>query len=150
METHKLYKTLQKTKYRDWVNRILENNSSDVDPSFLGFMETYEHLSKIIPTSWVVFDFGCAYGFQSYYFRKHRKFVMINPIDRPEFEVFAPSDWCELHSMTTAEFLGKYKDADFMKTKSKFAICNYVPDWYWHSSGKLVRENFDYCYVFYP
>jgi hypothetical protein len=144
-----LYKTLIKTKYKDQVIKILEANSGDIDGSFLGFTDTYYYLSKLIPKDWVVVDLGCGYGFQSWFFRNHKKYIMINPVQRKEFEVFAPKEWCEFYNMTTEEFLKQWK-GDFADTKRKFGICNYVPPWHNQDSGKLVREYFDYCYVFYP
>jgi len=144
-----LYKTLIKTKYRDRVSTIIKSNCGDIDESFLGFDDTYLHLSKVIPTSWVVVDLGCGYGFQSWYFRNHRKYIMVNPNNREEYDVFAPEEWCEYYNMTTKDFLESWK-GPFAETSQKFGICNYVPPWHGHNSGELVRKYFDNCFVFYP
>jgi len=141
-----VFKTLMRTKYSKQVTAILDANSGDIDPSFLGFMDTYELLAKLIPANWTVYDFGCGYGFQCYFFRKHKRFIMVNPEHREEYDVFAPKEWCEYQAKTTGEFI----NSNVLTGRQNFAICNYVPPWHGENSGALVRKHFEYCYVFYP
>lgn len=114
---------------------------------FLGFADTYYHLSQIIPLDYTIIDFGAGNNPQSYFFTKHKKYIAVNPpSDIPEEDgMFCPHN-CEIYRMTTGEFL---KNVDFPKEKV-FAICNFVPNWHGEDSKKLVRDNFQNCYTFYP
>ena len=52
---------------------------------FLGFIETYKHLSQIIPKHWTIIDIGAYGNAQSYYFAEHKKkrvlvlFILLTP-----------------------------------------------------------------------
>lgn len=125
----------------------LECTLGETSPDFLGFCDTYYHLSKIIPKDWVVIDFGAGNNPQSYFFMEHKKYIAVNPISpfAEENGMFCPPN-CEIYRMTTGEFL---KSVDYPKEKV-FAICNYVPNWHGENSRELVRKNFENCYTFYP
>lgn len=125
----------------------LDGTLGEMCPEFLGFCDTYYHLSKIIPKDWTVIDFGAANNPQSYFFTEHKKYITVNPIsDIPEENgMFCPPN-CEIYRMTTGEFI---KTVDYPKEKV-FAVCNFVPDWHGENSMELVRKNFKNCYTFYP
>lgn len=111
--------------------------------------DTYYYLSQMIPKDFTVIDFGCGYNAQSYFFAGHKKFIAVEPSmkESKHFHVEqfkAPN--CEMYEMTTGQFLTK---VDYPKEKV-FAICNYVPNWYWEDSIKLVRQNFRNVFTFYP
>lgn len=125
----------------------LDGTIFEMRPEFLGFCDTYYHLSQIIPKDWTIIDFGAANNPQSYFFTEHKKYIAVNPDSHYEEEngMFCPKN-CEIYRMTTGEFL---KSVDYPKEKV-FAICNYVPNWHDEDSIKLVHENFRNCYTFYP
>lgn len=125
----------------------LDGTLGEMSYDFLGFCDTYCHLSKIIPEDWTVIDFGAANNPQSYFFTRLKKYIAVNPIsDIPEENgMFCPPN-CEIYRMTTDEFI---KTVDYPKEKV-FAICNYVPNWHGENSMELVRKNFKNCYTFYP
>lgn len=125
----------------------LEDAIGEMCPNFLGFCDTYYHLSQIIPKDWTIIDFGAANNPQSYFFTEHKKYIAVEPLGSCDEEngMFCPPN-CEIYRMTTGEFL---KNVDYPKEKV-FAICNYVPNWYREDSKELVRKNFEYCYTFYP
>ena len=52
-----LYRKLE-TRFPDLVE-YLRMNDPEHDPSFLGFINTYYYLSKLIPKHWTVVDIGC-------------------------------------------------------------------------------------------
>lgn len=125
----------------------LEGILGEMSPEFMGFCDTYYYLSRIIPKDYTVIDFGSGNNPQSYFFVNHRKFIAVNPKSDIEEEsgMFCPSN-CDIYRMTTGEFL---RSVDYPKEKV-FAICNYVPNWFGEDSKKLVKENFQNCYIFYP
>jgi hypothetical protein len=123
-------------KYPKMFKEVLEQNMCDIDGDFLGFIDTYYYLSKLIPKSWVVVDFGCAYNPQAYYFRRHRAFVGVDKGIKKRF-----------HFENTELFDGTIKD--YLKTKPSkekvFAICNNVPS----KEKEMVRRYYPNCFVYY-
>lgn len=124
----------------------LKGTTGEMYKDFLGFCDTYYHLSIIIPKDWTVIDFGAGNNPQSYFFTRHKKYIAVNPMSEFEEEngMFCPSN-CEIYRMTMGEFL---KTVDYPKWKV-FAICNYVPNWHGEDSMEFVRKNFKNCYTFY-
>lgn len=140
----KLYRELMATEYASQLPAILDSGSGDIEPSFLGFVETYKLLAQIIPVGRAVIDLGCAYACQGYYFRHHRVYVGVDPWleTGPHFKVangryFAQSinDFIRDHA---SEYGGVHS----------FAICNYVPRW--HGGYRAIQETFPHLFVFYP
>lgn len=125
----------------------LEGTLGEMCGDFLGFCDTYYHLSMLIPKDWTIIDFGAGNNPQSYFFTEHKKYIAVNPMSdiKEENGMFCPPN-CEIYRMTTGEFI---KRVDYPKEKV-FAICNYVPNWYGEDSMELVRKNFKNCYTFYP
>ena len=122
------------------IEAVFNQNECYIDASFLGFMDTYEYLSKLIPNDWAVIDFGCAYNPQSFFFKDHKQIISVDCINLVKF--YTPN--CEFIRAAISEFIDKYIDSlDIEKT---FAICNYVPS----DQTKLVRQYFNNVYVFYP
>jgi hypothetical protein len=136
--------------------------NGDIDPTFVGFIDIYEALSRIIPKHFTVFDVGCAYMFQAYYFRDHVKYVGIDvppatDEERTEFpcaECFdldarlktPNSVYCPSRISCPEQLMAiKTKEADTVNSPS-FAICSYVPG----SIGNMVRKVFPNCFVYYP
>jgi len=123
-------------KYPKMFKEVLKQSNCDIDGTFIGFVDTYYYLSKIIPRSWTVVDFGCAYNPQSYYFREHKAFIGV------DFEIKK-----KFHFENTDLFEGRI--ADYLKqqppTNKVFAICNNVPS----SDSRLVRRYYPNCFVYY-
>jgi len=124
-------------KYPKMFKDVLKQKYCDIDYSFLGFVDTYYYLSKIIPKYWTVIDFGCAWNTQAYFFRKHKAYIAV---DNGVSERFCFEN--------TTIFKGSI--ASYLKqnppSREIFAICNYVPS----NDTKLVREYYSNCYIFYP
>lgn len=125
----------------------LDGKLGELNPEFMGFVDTYYHLSQIIPKEYTVIDFGAAHNAQSYFFTGHKKYIAVNPISIYEEEngMFCPPN-CEIYRMTTGQFI---RTVDYPKD-NVFAICNYVPNWHNEDSIMLVHEYFRNCYTFYP
>lgn len=118
----------------------------DISCDFLGFVDIYYYLSKVIPKDWTVIDFGAGYNPQSYFFINHKEYIAINPHEGYDNEMFCPNN-CKIYRMTTKDYLEKI---DYPKGDKVFSICNYVPDWYGHSSIDLVKKSFKNVFTFYP
>ena len=125
-------------KFPKMFRKVLGQKMCDIDGTFLGFMDIYYFLAKVIPKSWTIVDFGCAYNPQAYYFRKHRAFIGID-IDKEIRERF--------HFENTDLFLGTI--ADYLRQepprKKVFAICNNVPS----NETELVRKYYPNCFIYY-
>lgn len=123
-----------------------EGTLGEFYPEFVGFVDIYYYLSKVIPKDYTVIDFGAAYNAQAYFFTKHKKFIAVNPYSADRDDGMFKPDNCDIYRMTTGEFLQK---VEYPKEKV-FAICNYVPNWYGEDSIDLVHKNFRNIYTFYP
>ncbi len=125
--------------YREQLDKIMIDGSGDIDGSFLGFVAQYYHLSQIIPLDRTIYDLGCGYGPQSWYFRNHHKYVAV---DLGESVIMPPNG--EFYHMSIGDFV-KTQKID----KIHFAICSYVPPW-GGNNEELVRENFEHLFIYYP
>lgn len=127
----------------DQIDRVLNQDMCDVDPTFLGFTEIYEHLAAIIPLHWTVVDLGCAFSPQAILFKEHRAYVGVDFGTKERFS--APNT--VHHEMTIAEFIAQH-GGSFDKATT-FAICSYVPPWH-DDNRRLARESFENVFVYYP
>lgn len=122
------------------ANNIMESNGCDIDPTFLGFLGGYYYLSMIIPLDRIIYDMGCGYGFQSWFFRKHKQYIGVDINLHGRFELANT----QYYQLTISDFIV----LDLIESPH-FAICNYVPPW-GDDNGKLVKHNFQHVFVFYP
>ena len=134
-----LYQELAKAGHQKEMDRIIDENAGELQGDFLGFTDTYKHLAQLIPKDWTIVDLGCAYGFQSYYFRKHEKYIGVNLTDK----FFRGIANAEFFKMSIKEYLEK----GHYPNEKVFAIVNYVPDW---EATELVKEHFQDLFIYYP
>lgn len=130
------------TALENQARRIMEIESGQIDPDFLGFLGTYYYLSKIIPESRTIYDMGCCFGFQSWFFRKHKQYIGVDSGIRKDSTFELPNT--QYYKMSIEKFI-ELK----IVTEPCFAICNYVPPW-GADNENLVANNFKYVYIFYP
>lgn len=128
--------------YASQLTRILECSKSLIDYEFLGFVDTYYHLSHIIPKGRVVYDMGCASAVQSWFFRNHKKYIGVD-VDLDKDEVLTTPN-SVFYSCTISEFISNNSIDN-----PSFAICNYVPPW-GDDNIRIVKEAFEHVYLFYP
>jgi hypothetical protein len=141
----KLWKIIP-SEQKDMVFHQNPNAIWEIGREFLGFVDTYYHLSQVIPRDYTIFDFGAGYNAQSWFFTEFAKTYAIEPFNyqgegAPLFR--APN--CEVFRGTTAEFLASHE----LPAKS-FAIVNFVPNWHGEDSIDLIHKHFRNCYTFYP
>ena len=143
-ECCELFRIIPRDKIND-VFCISKTVSAECGHSFLGFEEVYKAATLFAPKNKVVIDFGCAYAFQSWYFRDYKKYIGVDCGTRPE-EVLR-TDNSEFYHMTIQEFCRKYFPKLGYSLDDVFAICSYVPD---DDARNLVRTYFPHCLVYYP
>lgn len=137
METHDLILP------KEQLEAVLNQERCDIDGEFMGFLNEYKYLSKIIPKHFTVIDLGCAYNPQCFYFIEHKKYIAVDIEKCIKFQ----SDNCEIFEKTINNFINEnLHNYDLEET---FAICSYVPDWY-DKNKELVRQSFKNLFVFYP
>lgn len=123
-------------------NLVFNQPNCDIDLSFIGFIETYEALSKIIPKDFTVIDLGCGYNAQCYYLEDHKSYVAVDNSDCIKFQ----SKNCKIFQESIYFFtLELGRTYDLNKT---FVICNYVP--LKDAVLQLVKNTFKNIYTFYP
>lgn len=125
------------------IEAVFSQPEVDIDSSFLGFVDVYRNLSRIIPEHFTVIDLGCAYNPQCFFFAGHKEYVAVDVEQKVRF--MSPN--CTFYQKTISAFISEdLKRFDLSET---FAICSYVPPWYGHDS-KVVRETFRNLFVYYP
>lgn len=75
-------KSLSLRLYQNWMKentaltqKVMHQKNCEIDPEFMGFVDVYYHLSKIIPKHLTVIDIGCCYAPQCLYFKNHHKYI---------------------------------------------------------------------------
>jgi hypothetical protein len=138
--TKRLFSLLPK----DQVERVFSSEYCDISPEFLGFVDIYESLSKIIPLDWTVVDLGCSYATQSFFFKDHRSYVGVD-VYAPIKSRFFTENTTHFY-MSIADFVKKkrFKDKDRI-----FAICSYVPPWK-NDNMSICRHTFKNVFTYYP
>lgn len=150
----KLVKDLLLKIPKEQIKEVFEQEYCDIDYDFIGFIETYFHLSKIIPKHFDVIDLGCAYNPQCYYFTKHKSYTGVDlgilPVYQPcekkiEFKQFKSLN-CKLIHKHINTFLEE--DAENYEKNTTFVICNYSTQ-----NQKIlekISKIFKNIYMFYP
>ncbi len=125
--------------FPDRVAKMMEDNSHSTEPSFVGFLGIYKSLAEIIPLDRTVYDLGCSYGFQSWIFREHHRYVGVD-ISRSDFGF--PLENAEWHTCGIIEFIETMK-LDY----PSFAILNAVPSF---CVNEPVAKAFPHHFILYP
>ena len=133
-----LFSLLPEKQINDVFNK---NDICDIDSSFLGFVDTYYYLSKLIPKHFTVIDFGCAYNPQCYFFLEHYHYIAVDPFRLFRFK----SNNCDIYEGRIKDFIISNIFTN-LNIEQTFAICNYVPS----NEVKMVREQFKNLFTFYP
>ena len=141
-ESH-LYKQLKKDqRFSKQVDEIITSDSCQIDPSFLGFSDTYRYLAKIIDEDWTIIDLGCNNCTQAFYFLKHERYIGVDISDCLKLET--PN--VIFYKESIKEFIEKHKR--LIEAPRTFAICNYVPCW--GEERRLIQKSFKNLYIYYP
>lgn len=126
---------------KDQVDIVLEQDYCELDCSFLGFTDIYEHLSCIIPEHFSIIDFGCYLATQSFYFQNHKSYTGVDLTELKRFKFENTTHYIKSIQRFIVEDLHKY-DLD-----ETFVICSYVPD---DKASSMIREKCKNIFIFYP
>lgn len=129
----------------DHVFRTSQTAEAECAYDFLGFEEIYKAVTMFVPKSKVIIDCGCAYAFQSWYFRDFCKYIGID-CDSSINDVLQTEN-SEFHFVTIQHFIKNIFPALGYGLDDVFAICAYVPD---NNAREMVRNFFPHCLVYYP
>lgn len=129
----------------DEYKYVISQVNCEFDSSFLGFINVYKCLSKIIPKKCIVIDFGCNFAAQSYFFKDFKGYIGVDTIKETRFR---PKN-CTHYICSIQKFIESEMDALFEGKENLdfFAICSYVPD---ENATELVRQTFQNVFCFYP
>lgn len=127
----------------DQCDRVFSQDYVDIEPSFLGFVDTYYYLSKIIPTHWTVIDFGSAYNAQSFFFAEHKQYIAIDA--GADTERFCSPNGI-IFAKSIDSFLRDDLDSLDLDVRQCFAICNYVGN----EATLAIAQKFPNVFTYYP
>lgn len=126
----------------DEINRLIQQPDSELDGTFLGFLNVYEAARTVASKNSTIIDFGCHMAAQSYLFEDYAKYIGVDII--ANLERFSPQN-AEHYIMSIQDFIATHPET--VGDESIFAICSYVPD---SEARKLVRQSYPNCLVYYP
>ena len=133
---------------REKIDEIFNNSptaAGDIGYSFLGFEDVYKAVTLFVPKDKIIIDLGCAYAFQSWYFRDYKKYIGVD-CSVSYLDVLETEN-SNFYFVSIQHFIRNIFPTLGYDPEKVFAICSYVPDW---EAQKMVKETFPYCLVYYP
>ncbi len=143
-ELCELFKIIPREKI-DNIFKTSQTAGAELDYTFLGFEDVYKAVTLFVPKSKVIIDLGCAYAFQSWYFRYYKKYIGVDngvcyaDVLETENSIF--------YFTSIQNFIKNIFPDIGYSTDEVFAVCSYVPD---ENAREMVRKFFPYCLVYYP
>jgi hypothetical protein len=126
---------------KEQIDKVFSGDASaSINCGFMGFVQYYWHLSKMLPKDTIIYDFGCGYNAQSFFFVDFKSY---HAIDILADEMFCAPN-CTTYKCSASEFLNNY-----IIEHDSFAIVNFVPCWE-ENVIDLVHERFQNCFTYYP
>lgn len=138
-----LWRNLKK-EYPEQLDRVMSHPECELEPSFLGFVNTYEKLSWLIPFDTTIIDFGCHSAAQAYYFREHKAYI---GVDQYSIEYRFKFSNTIHHKMSIQDYIDSHSG---MLENNTFAISNYVAQNYSCQTDKLISDTYPNHYIYYP
>ena len=106
---------------REQLDRLMKGTmGAELDSEFLGFLDVYSSLSRLIPHSRTIYDLGCGYALQAWLFRDHAAYLGVDLL--PEDGRLALPNVTHIQ-----DHLKTYLAAGPVIPAEAFAICSYVP-----------------------
>lgn len=133
---------------RKKIDGIFKNSETarvELDYGFLGFEDVYKCVNTFVPKDKIIVDLGCAYAFQSWYFRGHKAYIGVDV--SVNYKDVLETDNSKFYFTSIQDFIINIFPGLGYDKEQVFAICSYVPD---EDARKMCREFFPYCLVYYP
>lgn len=127
------------------LKRVFAQEDVEVEPHFLGFIEQYYYLSKMIPKYMSIIDIGCSYAAQSYFFKEHKHYIGVDIKREPTLERFSFENTTIVEVSKEQFETGFFSSIVLPPQKDLFAIVNYVP-----INTRPIRNQFSNIFCFYP
>ena len=129
----------------DEYHEVMSQDMRELDFEFLGFVDVYKNLSRIIPKGSIVIDFGCYLAAQSDFFARHKMYIGVDVVN---IQRFTPANAVH-YIMSIQKFIQTevpklFEEYDELKL---CAICSYVPDF---QATEMVRKTFPNVFCYYP
>lgn len=122
------------------ILRLLKWEQTELDPTFLGFLQDYSGMDAYIPADFQIVDLGCYQAVQSIYFQNH-PYIGVDLIPT-EVRYQGPNITHIRKDIT--EYINTFKENELNHT---FVFCCNVPD---RKTRELVKMIFPYYKVTYP
>lgn len=129
----------------DEYHEVMSQDMCELDSEFLGFVDVYKNLSRIIPKGSIVIDFGCYLAAQSYFFARHKMYIGVDVVSMRRFTPPNSVHYTmSIQSFIQIEVPKLFEEYDELKL---CAICSYVPDF---QATEMVRKTFPNVFCYYP
>ena len=130
---------------KEEIKSVMSQPECELEPDFLGFVNVYQPLNKLIPENCIVIDFGCYLAPQAYFFQNHRGYIGVDMVDMKRFTPANARHYvCSIQDFIKNQVPKLFQEHDNL---SYFAICSYVPD---QKATELVRKTFQNVCCYYP
>lgn len=141
-DSYELWATLER-EHPEYIESLEkdEHALAQIGPSFLGFVSIYKALATIIPPGRAVYDYGCCYAAQAWYFRNHRAYIGVDPSDGPRLSL--PNT--AYYAQSAEDYL---KGVEPYTCRDTFAIVSYVPGH--HKAFDEIKRVHRDMFSFYP
>lgn len=120
----------------------LSQDGCELEEDFLGFLNTYEAVSRFVPTKMIIVDFGCYMAAQAYFFKNHRRYIGVDFYELGEFshlERFETSNSIMLKQ--------SIQEAARILPSEYYAVCSAVND---ASARKIISRKYPNHCIRYP
>lgn len=129
----------------DEYHEVMSQDMCELDSEFLGFVDVYKNLSRIIPKGSIVIDFGCYLAAQSYFFARHKMYIGVDVVSMRRFTPPNSVHYTmSIQNFIQIEVPKLFEEYDELKL---CAICSYVPDF---QATETVRKTFPNVFCYYP
>lgn len=129
----------------DEYHEVMSQDMCELDSEFLGFVDMYKNLSRIIPKGSIVIDFGCYLAAQSYFFARHKMYIGVDVVSMRRFTPPNSVHYTmSIQNFIQIEVPKLFEEYDELKL---CAICSYVPDF---QATEMVRKTFPNVFCYYP
>ena len=129
----------------DEYHEVMSQDMCELDSEFLGFVDVYKNLSRIIPKGSIVIDFGCYLAAQCYFFARHKMYIGVDVVSMRRFTPPNSVHYTmSIQNFIQIEVPKLFEEYDELKL---CAICSYVPDF---QATEMVRKTFPNVFCYYP